>query len=89
MAYGVLWNTRYSIKKRVVAYRDSTSLNRGSILGLGKVDSACHPFSGSINEYQACLGTKTLEVSLQTDHLIGTSAHAPQRPMVPYTGWTQ
>ncbi|GFV85755.1 hypothetical protein TNCV_2003751 [Trichonephila clavipes] len=24
-------------------------------------------------------------VSLQTDHLIGASAHAPQRPMVTYT----
>ncbi|GFW51836.1 hypothetical protein TNCV_1187681 [Trichonephila clavipes] len=24
--------------------------------------------------------------SLQTDHLIGTSAHAPQRPMATYTG---
>ncbi|GFU32951.1 hypothetical protein TNCV_4155411 [Trichonephila clavipes] len=27
-----------------------------------------------------------LEVSLQTDHLIGTSAHAPQRQMVMYPG---
>ncbi|GFV02427.1 retrovirus-related Pol polyprotein from transposon 17.6 [Trichonephila clavipes] len=54
----------------------------GSIPRLGKVDSAFHPYcSGSINEYQACWG-----VSLQTDYLIGTSAHAPHRPMVTYTG---
>ncbi|GFY19720.1 hypothetical protein TNCV_4648921 [Trichonephila clavipes] len=26
------------------------------------------------------------QVSLQTDHLIGTSAYAPQRPMITYTG---
>ncbi|GFW61296.1 hypothetical protein TNCV_3378111 [Trichonephila clavipes] len=26
----------------------------------------------------------TLGVSLQTNHLIGTSAHTPQRPMVTY-----
>ncbi|GFX41215.1 hypothetical protein TNCV_2219131 [Trichonephila clavipes] len=58
----------------------------GSIPSLGKVDSAFHPFSGSINEIQACLGTKTLWILLQTDHLIGTSVHAPQRPMVTYTG---
>ncbi|GFV96121.1 hypothetical protein TNCV_1870811 [Trichonephila clavipes] len=33
----------------------------GSIPGLGKVDSTFHPYcSGSINEYQACLGTQTL-----------------------------
>ncbi|PRD36885.1 UNVERIFIED_CONTAM: Tbx20 [Trichonephila clavipes] len=44
--------------------------------------SAFHPFSGSIKEYQACLGTKTQGVSLQTVHMIGTSAYAPQRPMV-------
>ncbi|GFV41432.1 hypothetical protein TNCV_5048371 [Trichonephila clavipes] len=58
----------------------STPQVRGSILRLGKVDSTFHPFSGSINEYQACLG-----VSLQIDHLIRTSAHAPQPPMVTYT----
>ncbi|GFV74946.1 hypothetical protein TNCV_1041841 [Trichonephila clavipes] len=58
----------------------------GSIPGLGKVDSAFHPYcSGSIKEYQACLGTKTLRVSLQTDLLNGTSAAAPQCPMVTYT----
>ncbi|GFX58281.1 hypothetical protein TNCV_204681 [Trichonephila clavipes] len=28
---------------------------------------------------------QTLEVSLQTHHLIGTSAHAPQSPLVTYT----
>ncbi|GFV48167.1 hypothetical protein TNCV_3554461 [Trichonephila clavipes] len=43
-------------------------------------------FGGSIKEYQACLGTKTQGVSLQTVHMIGTSAYAPQRPMVTYTG---
>ncbi|GFW03599.1 uncharacterized protein TNCV_3988181 [Trichonephila clavipes] len=31
-------------------------------------------------------GLKTLRVSLQTDHLIGTYAHAPNHPMVSYTG---
>ncbi|GFX97330.1 hypothetical protein TNCV_1077011 [Trichonephila clavipes] len=30
--------------------------------------------------------TKTLGVSLQTHHLIGTFAQAPQCPMVTYTG---
>ncbi|GFW81102.1 hypothetical protein TNCV_4804701 [Trichonephila clavipes] len=44
------------------------------------------PSSGSINECQACLGTKALWNSLQTDHLIGISAHASQRPMVTHTG---
>ncbi|GFU77249.1 hypothetical protein TNCV_4126261 [Trichonephila clavipes] len=58
----------------------------GSIPGLGKVDSSFHPFIGSINEYQACLESKILGASLQTDHLIWTFAHAPQRPMVTYTG---
>ncbi|GFX61018.1 hypothetical protein TNCV_2366961 [Trichonephila clavipes] len=58
-----------------------------SFPGLGKADSAFNLYSiGSINEYQACFGSKTLGVSLQTDHLIGTSAHTPQRPMVTYTG---
>ncbi|GFX22941.1 hypothetical protein TNCV_2086491 [Trichonephila clavipes] len=55
----------------------------GSINGLRKVDSAFHPhYIGSINEYQASFGSSTLKVSLQTDHQIGTSLHAPQRPMV-------
>ncbi|GFV68690.1 hypothetical protein TNCV_2170611 [Trichonephila clavipes] len=57
-------------------------LSTGSILRLGKVDSAFHLFSASIKEYQAWLGTKTLRVSLQ----IETSAYAPQRPMVTCTG---
>ncbi|GFV81119.1 hypothetical protein TNCV_2271031 [Trichonephila clavipes] len=61
----------------------STKACRRTRSRLGKINSTFHPYcSGSINEYQACLGTKTLGVSLQTDHLIGTSAHAPQRPMV-------
>ncbi|GFW17245.1 hypothetical protein TNCV_1957161 [Trichonephila clavipes] len=41
---------------------------------------------GSINKYQACLGTLTLRVSLQTDHRIGTTARVPQRLMITYTG---
>ncbi|GFX18721.1 hypothetical protein TNCV_3018791 [Trichonephila clavipes] len=58
-----------------------------SFLGLGKVDSAFHPYcSGSINEYQAGLGASTLGVSLQTDHMIETPAHAPQRSMFMYSG---
>ncbi|GFU76859.1 transcription factor Sox-6 [Trichonephila clavipes] len=55
------------------------------ILGLGKIDSAFHLFSGSVNEYQACLGTKPWGFSLETDHLIETSALAPQRPIVTCT----
>ncbi|GFW42222.1 hypothetical protein TNCV_1206781 [Trichonephila clavipes] len=36
---------------------------------------------------QSLLGDfNTGGVSLQTNHLIGTSTHAPQRPMVMYTG---
>ncbi|GFV54704.1 APP_N domain-containing protein [Trichonephila clavipes] len=77
---------------RFVAQCSSGSVSRfhtcpGSIPGLGKVNSTFHPYcSGSINEYQARLGTETLGVSLQTDHLIRTSAHALQRPMVTCTG---
>ncbi|GFU12473.1 hypothetical protein TNCV_4244351 [Trichonephila clavipes] len=72
---------------RVVVHRASTPQVRGSINGMGKVDSAFHPcYIGSINEYQACLGSKTLKVSLETDYQIGTSVHAPQRPMVTYIG---
>ncbi|GFT36678.1 hypothetical protein TNCV_3494811 [Trichonephila clavipes] len=43
---------------RMVVYRVSTPQVLGSINGLGKVDSAFHPrYIGSINEYQACLGS--------------------------------
>ncbi|GFV88512.1 uncharacterized protein TNCV_1243251 [Trichonephila clavipes] len=38
-----------------------------------KINSAIHPFSGSIKEYQACLGTKHWGLLRQTDHLTGTS----------------
>ncbi|GFV12051.1 uncharacterized protein TNCV_669821 [Trichonephila clavipes] len=45
-------------KGRVVVYRASPPQVLGSINGLGKVDSAFHPrYIGSINEYQACLGS--------------------------------
>ncbi|GFV77270.1 hypothetical protein TNCV_445001 [Trichonephila clavipes] len=64
---------------RAVVYGASTLQVRGSMLGLGKLSSAFRPFSGSINEYQDCLGTKHF------NHLIGTSAHAPQRPKLTYT----
>ncbi|GFW07907.1 hypothetical protein TNCV_3920401 [Trichonephila clavipes] len=50
--------TRRGRKGRVVVYRASTPQVLGSINGLGKVDSAFHPrYIGSINEYQACLGS--------------------------------
>ncbi|GFY30020.1 integrase catalytic domain-containing protein [Trichonephila clavipes] len=39
----------------------------------------------SINEYQAYLETFNTGDLASTDHLIRTSAHAPQRPMVTYT----
>ncbi|GFT73547.1 hypothetical protein TNCV_4021491 [Trichonephila clavipes] len=43
---------------RVVVYRASTPQVWGSINGLGKIDSAFYPrYIGSINEYQACLGS--------------------------------
>ncbi|GFT99111.1 hypothetical protein TNCV_3794611 [Trichonephila clavipes] len=43
---------------RVVVYGASTPQVWGSINGLRKVDSAFHPrYIGSINEYQACLGS--------------------------------
>ncbi|GFX19828.1 hypothetical protein TNCV_1433891 [Trichonephila clavipes] len=45
----------------MVGYRASTPQVRDSKPGLGVVDSAFYPFSGSINEYQACLGTKHWE----------------------------
>ncbi|GFX65437.1 hypothetical protein TNCV_399881 [Trichonephila clavipes] len=44
---------------RVVAYHASTPHVRDSNPGLGKVDLAFHPFSWTINEYQACLGLNT------------------------------
>ncbi|GFU91201.1 hypothetical protein TNCV_4925311 [Trichonephila clavipes] len=54
---------------RVVVFRASTPQ-----IGEGKADSAFHPLSGLINEYQAFLGTKHLEfhVKLTTrpEHLI-------------------
>ncbi|GFX29641.1 hypothetical protein TNCV_4777131 [Trichonephila clavipes] len=40
---------------RVIAYHTSTPQVWGSILGLVKVDSAFHPFIGSINGYQIIL----------------------------------
>ncbi|GFT05731.1 uncharacterized protein TNCV_3925311 [Trichonephila clavipes] len=68
---------------RVVVYSASTPQVWGSLNGLRKVDSAFHlRYIGSINEYQACFGSQTLKVSVQTDHQIGTSVHAPQHPMV-------
>ncbi|GFU93303.1 hypothetical protein TNCV_1860341 [Trichonephila clavipes] len=51
---------------------------RGSNPRLSKVDSTFQPFSGSINEYQACLGTEHWGLR-QTDHLTETSVHALQR----------
>ncbi|GFW60062.1 hypothetical protein TNCV_4865171 [Trichonephila clavipes] len=47
---------------RVVVYRASTPQVWGSINGLDKVDSAFHPrYIGSINKYQACLGSYNTE----------------------------
>ncbi|GFX39051.1 hypothetical protein TNCV_3426371 [Trichonephila clavipes] len=72
---------------RVVAYHASTPQVQVLFPGWAKADSTVPPYcSGSINEYQSLLGDLTLEVSLQTDPLIGTSAHAPQRPTITYTG---
>ncbi|GFU48900.1 hypothetical protein TNCV_3209041 [Trichonephila clavipes] len=68
---------------RVVAY--FVSIPQVLVLFPGWARSA-HLFSGPINEYQASLGIKTLGVSLQTEPLIWTSAHAPQRVRVTYTG---
>ncbi|GFU96338.1 hypothetical protein TNCV_89151 [Trichonephila clavipes] len=64
---------------RVMAYRAFTPQVRGSNPELGKVDSEFHPFNGSINEYQACLGLNTG----------GTSDHAPQRPRSRKLRWAQ
>ncbi|GFW12976.1 hypothetical protein TNCV_3329081 [Trichonephila clavipes] len=52
----------------VVVYNASKSQVRGSNPGLGKVNSAFHPFSGSIKENQACLETEhwRLHVKLTT-----------------------
>ncbi|GFU24270.1 hypothetical protein TNCV_3395901 [Trichonephila clavipes] len=75
--------SKKNIAKMCVVYSASTPQVWGSINGLRQVDSAFYPrYIGSINEYQACLGSQPLKVSLQTDHQIGTSVHAPQRPMV-------
>ncbi|GFX75330.1 hypothetical protein TNCV_3043521 [Trichonephila clavipes] len=71
----------FSLSGRMVTYHASAPQVQGSILGLLKVDLAFYPFNGSIN---FAWGLK-IGVSLQTDHLIGMSAHAPQRQMVTYT----
>ncbi|GFU48005.1 hypothetical protein TNCV_4967881 [Trichonephila clavipes] len=47
---------------QVVEYCASIPQVRRSILGLGKIDSAFHPFRRSINEYQGSLGTKQWEL---------------------------
>ncbi|GFX05464.1 transposable element Tcb2 transposase [Trichonephila clavipes] len=76
----------YKLVKWLV-YRTSTPKGpQCSNPGLGKVDSAFHPFSESINEYHACL---TLGVSHQTDHLTGTSTHAPQDTRRRILSWAQ
>ncbi|GFY06398.1 hypothetical protein TNCV_3651851 [Trichonephila clavipes] len=67
---------------RVVVYSSSPSQVWGSINGLRKVDSAFHPrYIVSINEYQACWVLNTEGLSSDRPQ-IGTSVHAPQRPMV-------
>ncbi|GFU20958.1 hypothetical protein TNCV_3005241 [Trichonephila clavipes] len=51
-------NEDYTNVGRVIVYRASTPQVWGSIIWLGKVDSAFHPrYIGSKNEYQACLGS--------------------------------
>ncbi|GFV16959.1 uncharacterized protein TNCV_4962211, partial [Trichonephila clavipes] len=60
------------------------------IPGLGSIDSVVHPFSGSINEYQACLGTKPLKEFVRVRPAPpnrNTSAHAPQRPRSRKLSW--
>ncbi|GFX05484.1 hypothetical protein TNCV_1008061 [Trichonephila clavipes] len=54
--------------------------------GLGKVDSAFHPFSRSI-KLPSLLGNLTLGVSRQVDHQTGTSAHSPQSPRSSVLSW--
>ncbi|GFV82427.1 hypothetical protein TNCV_3982201 [Trichonephila clavipes] len=73
----------------MVACHVSTPHVRSSKSGQEKVNSAFHPFSGPINEYQACLGTKYWGFSHQTDHLTGTSAHAPQHSWSRKLRWAQ
>ncbi|PRD23311.1 UNVERIFIED_CONTAM: Top3b [Trichonephila clavipes] len=53
-------------------FRASAPQVQGSNSELDKVNSAFHPFWRSINEYQSSAW------SCQTDHMTGTSAHAPQ-----------
>ncbi|GFU24126.1 hypothetical protein TNCV_2007181 [Trichonephila clavipes] len=61
------------------AYRASTPQVRGSIPGLGKVDSAFLPFSGLINEYQACLSANGCLVVKVSDRgwLVTSSSLVP------------
>ncbi|GFW13628.1 hypothetical protein TNCV_1210941 [Trichonephila clavipes] len=68
-------NTRPMAKWLV--HHASTPHVRGSNPGQGKVDSAFHSYSGSKKGEPSLLGNLTLRVSRQTDHLTGTSAHAP------------
>ncbi|GFX53041.1 hypothetical protein TNCV_1655001 [Trichonephila clavipes] len=55
---------------------------------------ACHEFKPSTAEDPPCRGGRCIlnmsrpkrpPVSVEADHLVGTSAHAPQRPIVTYT----
>ncbi|GFX67706.1 hypothetical protein TNCV_3934471 [Trichonephila clavipes] len=63
-----------------------------SCVGEGRVcNKECRLIDGaarSINEFQACLGNKLWESSRQINHLIGTSAHAPQCPRFSLTSST-
>ncbi|GFX42784.1 hypothetical protein TNCV_2930771 [Trichonephila clavipes] len=54
--------------------RVATNKSKGNLLIVGRLVST------------KLLGDLNTGFSLQSDHLIGTSAHAPQRPIVTYTG---
>ncbi|GFW72449.1 hypothetical protein TNCV_3796771 [Trichonephila clavipes] len=71
---------------RIVEYRVSTPQVWGLSPELRKVNSAFYPFSGWINEHQACARELNTGVSRQTDRLAGKSAHAPLCPRTATAG---
>ncbi|GFT17270.1 hypothetical protein TNCV_4805971 [Trichonephila clavipes] len=63
IALVVIWNRslgNHDASGWGIAYRVPIPQVRDSNLGLGKFNSTYHSFSGVINVYQACLGTKHL-----------------------------
>ncbi|GFU17158.1 hypothetical protein TNCV_1854011 [Trichonephila clavipes] len=71
---------------QVVAYRTSAPQVRVLFPGWASLTQLFIPTAVGRLMSPSLLGDLTLGVLLQTNHLIGTSAHAPQHSMVTCTG---